>query len=173
MSTLRGSPHAGANTASDHITVLDQALAQIPDTHRHGTDSAGSAKAFLAHVRDVRNRGIRTVFSVGYAITEPVHRAVRAMPDRLWHPALNQDGTLRDGAEFAELTGIVDLYADPAYTSQECSECHHVDRKNRSTQARSPAVPAARSWTRTTMATSLTEAILSGSGAQSVRLLSY
>lgn len=66
---------AGANTASDHITVLDQALAQIPDGHRHGTDllvrtgSAGSAKAFLAHVRDVRKRGIRTFFSVGYAIT--------------------------------------------------------------------------------------------------------
>ena len=49
--------NAGANTASDHITVFDQALAQIPDGHRHGTDilvrtdSAGSAKAFLAHVR--------------------------------------------------------------------------------------------------------------------------
>jgi hypothetical protein len=53
--------NAGANTASDHITVLDQALAQIPDAHRHGTDilirtaSAGSAKAFLPHVRDPPN----------------------------------------------------------------------------------------------------------------------
>ncbi|MBT2430495.1 transposase [Streptomyces sp. ISL-112] len=42
--------NAGASTASDHITVLDQALAQIPDVHRHGTDilvrtdSAGSAR---------------------------------------------------------------------------------------------------------------------------------
>ncbi len=79
-------------------------------------DSAGSAKAFLAHVRDVRKRGIRTFFSVGYAITEPVRRAVRAMPDRLWHPALNQDGTLRDGAEVAELTGMVDLDGYPAGT---------------------------------------------------------
>ncbi|WP_326608312.1 IS1380 family transposase [Streptomyces sp. NBC_01800] len=114
--------NAGANTASDHITVFDQALAQIPDAHRHGTDilvrtdSAGSAKAFLAHVRDVRKRGIRTFFSVGYAITEPVRRAVRAMPDRLWHPALDQDGTLRDGAEVAELTGMVDLDGYPAGT---------------------------------------------------------
>lgn len=83
--------------------MLDQALAQIPDAHRHGTgilirtDSAGSAKAFLSHVRNLRRRGIRTFFSVGYAIAEPVRRAVRAMPDRLWHPALDQDGTLRDG----------------------------------------------------------------------------
>nr|WP_256096941.1 IS1380 family transposase [Streptomyces agglomeratus] len=114
--------NAGANTASDHITVLDQALAQIPDAHRHGTDilirtdSAGSAKAFLSHVRDVRKRGIRTYFSVGYAITEPLRRAVRAMPDGLWHPALDQDGTLRDGAEIAELTGMVDLDGYPAGT---------------------------------------------------------
>lgn len=114
--------NSGANTAADHITVLDQALAQIPDAHRHGTDilvradSAGSAKAFLTHIRDLRKRGIRTFFSVGYAITGPVRRAVRAMPDHLWHPALNQDGTLRDGAEVAELTGMVDLDGYPAGT---------------------------------------------------------
>lgn len=102
--------------------MLDQAFAQIPDAHRHGTDiliradSAGSAKAFLAHVRNTRKRGVRTFFSVGYAITEPVRRAVRAMPDRLWHPALNQDGTLRDGAAVAELTGMADLPGYPAGT---------------------------------------------------------
>ncbi|GAA3368416.1 hypothetical protein GCM10020367_06660 [Streptomyces sannanensis] len=42
--------NAGANTAADHITVLNAALAQIPDAHRHGTpiliraDSAGGGK---------------------------------------------------------------------------------------------------------------------------------
>ncbi len=30
--------NVGANTAADHIAVLDAALAQIPDAHRHGTD---------------------------------------------------------------------------------------------------------------------------------------
>ncbi|MEU2427457.1 IS1380 family transposase [Streptomyces sp. NPDC007851] len=114
--------NSGANTAADHVVVLDQALAQIPDAHRHGTDilvrgdSAGSAKAFLAHVRDVRKQGIRTFFSVGYAITEPVRRAIRSMPDRLWHPALDQDGALRDGAEVAELTGMVDMDGYPPGT---------------------------------------------------------
>ncbi|WP_405842360.1 IS1380 family transposase [Streptomyces platensis] len=111
--------NAGANTAADHITVLDAALAQIPDAHRHGTDiliradSAGGAKAFLAHVRALRERGIHTSFSVGYAVTEPVRRAIRALPDHLWHPALEQDGTLRTGAEVAELTGMVDLPDHP------------------------------------------------------------
>jgi hypothetical protein len=111
--------NAGANTAADHITVLDQALAQIPDAHRHGTDilirtdSAGSAKAFLNHVRALRDRGIHTFFSVGHAVTEPVRRAIRALPEQVWHPALEQDGTLREGAEVAELTGMVDLTGYP------------------------------------------------------------
>lgn len=111
--------NAGANTASNHIAVPDDALAQIPDAHRHGidilvrTDSAGSAKVFLTHVRDVGKRGIRTFFSVGYAVTEPVRHAIRAMPDRLWHPALDQDGSLRAGAKVAELTGMVELTGYP------------------------------------------------------------
>jgi hypothetical protein len=111
--------NAGANTTADHITVLDAALAQIPDAHRHGSDiliradSAGGAKAFLAHVRALRERGIHTSFSVGHAVTEPVRRAVRALPDHLWHPALEQDGTLRTGAEVAELTGTIDLPDHP------------------------------------------------------------
>lgn len=44
------------------MTVLDAALAQIPDAHRHGTgilirtDSAGGAKVFLAHLRNLPGR---------------------------------------------------------------------------------------------------------------------
>jgi flavin-binding protein dodecin len=114
--------NAAANTATDHITVLDAALAQIPDAHRHGTnlliraDSAGSAKAFLAHIRALRSRGIHTSFSVGWSITEPVRRAIRQLPDQVWHPALEQDGTLRQGAHVAELTGLVDLPGLPEDT---------------------------------------------------------
>ncbi|MGW6404484.1 IS1380 family transposase [Streptomyces sp. NPDC055134] len=114
--------NAGANTASDHITVLDDALAQLPDAHRHGTavlvrtDSAGCSKVLLAHIRSLRQRGIRTFFSVGHAVTEPIRRAVRAIPDRLWHPALDQDGSLRESAEVAELTGMLNLTGYPAGT---------------------------------------------------------
>jgi hypothetical protein len=95
--------NAGANTAVDHIAVLEQALVQIPDAHRHGTpilirtDSAGGAKAFLHHIRALRSRGIHTFFSVGYPVTEPVRRAIRALPEHVWHPALEQDGSLRTG----------------------------------------------------------------------------
>lgn len=69
--------NAGSNTAADHITVLDRALQQIPDHHRYGSpilirsDSAGSSHAFLAHIRQLRQHGLDTQFSVGVAITEP------------------------------------------------------------------------------------------------------
>lgn len=39
-----------------------------------------------------------------------------SLPEALWHPALDQNGTLRDGAEVAELTGMVDLAGYPAGT---------------------------------------------------------
>lgn len=122
MSGLLRPGNAGDNTAADHITVLDQALAQIPDAHRHGTDilvrtdSAGSAKAFLTHLRALRDNGLHLRFSVGYAVTAPVRRAIRALPEQVWHPALDADGTLRESAEAAELTGMVDLNGYPAGT---------------------------------------------------------
>jgi hypothetical protein len=102
---------AGSNTTADHITVLDRALEQIPDTHRHGTDilirsdSAGCTYGFLAHIRSLRAHGVRTFFSVGVAITEPIRAAIRAATG--WIPAVDADGELRDGAQICEITGLL------------------------------------------------------------------
>jgi hypothetical protein len=101
---------AGSNTTADHIAVLDQALAQIPDAHRYGTDvlvrtdSAGCTHGLLAHIRALREHGMATCFSVGVHITEPVRQAIRQA--RGWVPALDPDGQLREGAEVCELTGL-------------------------------------------------------------------
>ena len=52
--------NADANTAADHVAVLDASLAQIPDAHRHGTpilvhtDTADAPRNFLAYVRAQR-----------------------------------------------------------------------------------------------------------------------
>jgi Transposase DDE domain group 1 len=105
---------AGSNTTADHITVLDQALTQIPDNHRHGTpilirsDSAGCTFGLLAHIRGLRALGVDARFSVGVAITEPIRQAIlTAKAHGTWAPALDSDGEPRDGAEVCELTGLV------------------------------------------------------------------
>jgi hypothetical protein len=102
--------------------VLDQALDQIPDAHRYGTqilirsDSAGCTAGFLAHIRSQREHGINTFFSVGVAITEPIRAAITAVGDGSWCPALDTEGELREGAEICELTGLVPAHAYPEGT---------------------------------------------------------
>ena len=91
LSGLLREGRAGSNTTADHITVLDHALAQIPDAHRYGTpilirsDSAGCTQGFLAHIRSLSEAGIDTCFSVGVAITEPIREAIRQASN--WIPA--------------------------------------------------------------------------------------
>ena len=118
LSGLLREGRAGSNTTADHITVLDQALAQIPDAQRYGTeilvrsDSAGCTHGFLAHIRTLRGHGIDARFSVGVAITEPIREVIGQAAG--WIPAIDADGDLRDGAEICEITGLVpaDGYPD-------------------------------------------------------------
>ncbi len=85
------------------------------------SDSTGSNHAFLAHIGGLREQGLDTQFSVGVAIGAPVRAAITAATD--WIHALNADGDLRDGAELAELTDLVDpvlLAGFPAGTRLIC-----------------------------------------------------
>jgi Transposase DDE domain group 1 len=89
--------NAGSNTAADPV-LLDHALAQIPDEYRHGypvlvrADGAGASKVFLAHIRSLRNRGVHSEFSIGWAVTEREHTAIAALPKRAWTPAIDIAG---------------------------------------------------------------------------------
>ena len=105
---------SGANTTADHIDVTDLALAQIPDSHRHGSpilvraDGAGCTKAWLARLRALRdNGGLNVSFSVGFTMTEQVQAAILDPLEAAWTPAVDADGSPREGADVAELTGML------------------------------------------------------------------
>jgi hypothetical protein len=112
--------NAGSNTAADHVTVLDLALAALPEHARPRpgdpespqvlarSDSAGATHTFATACRE---RSVR--FSFGFPVDERVRRIVDLIPKQCWMPALDSDGELRDGAWVAEATGLVDLSGWP------------------------------------------------------------
>jgi hypothetical protein len=106
--------NAGANTAVDHITVIDRSLAQIPADEVETieilirADSAGATHATADHCRRCDLR-----FSFGYELTEQVRAAILATPDDVWIAALNQDDTERTNGQVVELTDHVDLNTWP------------------------------------------------------------
>ncbi|SFO50864.1 Transposase DDE domain group 1 [Pseudonocardia ammonioxydans] len=113
--------NAGANTAADHITVLDDALAQVPDSYRHGhpilirADTAGCTRAFLAHLRGLREQGVSCEFSVGWSITDRERAAITALGKRIWTGAIDTHGEPRDSAAVAEITGLLPATALAGY----------------------------------------------------------
>lgn len=97
---------AGANTAADHIAVLDAALAQLPESERAHvlvrTDTGGGVKAFLHHIT-----GLGLEYSVGFYGVSTVQEALEKLPRQAWRTAIDGDGQPRDGAQVAELTGYL------------------------------------------------------------------
>jgi hypothetical protein len=110
--------NAGANTAADHIEVLELALAQLPvvPDGPNGVamlvrcDSAGASHGFIEALRE---RGLE--FSVGFPLTEEVRTAIQKLPKKAWSEAIRSDGSEREGAQVAELTGL-DLKSWPSGT---------------------------------------------------------
>jgi hypothetical protein len=113
--------NANANAAGDHISVTDEALAQIPDAYRYGTpiliraDGAGATKAWLAHLRILREqRGLQIEFSVGFALSNQLKDAIAVLPETAWTVAVDATGEPRPVdesglpvAQVAELTGLL------------------------------------------------------------------
>ncbi|MGY4920826.1 IS1380 family transposase [Streptomyces sp. 900116325] len=100
--------NAGSNTAIDHITTTQLALAQLPMSYRRGrrtlirTDSAGGTHEFVGWLA---KRGRWLSYSVAMTITDAIHQAVLKVPPTAWTVAVEPDGHIRDGAWVAELTG--------------------------------------------------------------------
>jgi hypothetical protein len=106
--------NAGANTAADHVAVLDLALEQIPAEHIERieilvrADSAGATHELIDYCRQASMR-----FSVGYELTESVRAAILDIPEDAWVRALEQDGSTRENGQVAEITDRVELSSWP------------------------------------------------------------
>jgi len=107
--------NAGSGTTCDHIEVLTEALASIPEGLRPRSGDPGSpavlvrsdsAGATYGFAEFCRQQGVG--FSFGFAVKLPVRDALDVLADAawlacldgidVWYPTINADGTIRDGA---------------------------------------------------------------------------
>jgi hypothetical protein len=109
--------NAGSNTASDHITVVKAALAQLPahrPGHRQGrkvlirTDGAGGTKQLIEWLTSQR-----LSYSVGFTLPSNTPDLLAKIPDHAWTSAYDAHDQVRDGAWVAELTGLLNLSGWP------------------------------------------------------------
>jgi Transposase DDE domain group 1 len=106
--------NAGSNDARDHTCVLADALQQLPREIIEDAeivlraDSAGLTHELLDFCHDGNLR-----FSVGFDLTDPVRRAILALPETAWTAALDADGEPRENGQVAELTEHLDLGSWP------------------------------------------------------------
>lgn len=122
--------NANANTVSDHVAVLDGAIAQLPravaDGHHAGddpalavrsvvvrADSAGCTTGFLSACR-TRNVGFFVTARSNAQVSNAVFDAV-GVPE-VWLPAVTPEGVLREGTAVAELTSLIEKSTLPEGT---------------------------------------------------------
>lgn len=109
--------NAGSNTTDDHVELLAMALEQLPVDPTQVEVIARADSAALTHGFVDACRGANVRFSVGHDLTEPIRTACLSVPPQRWQPAITADGAeLREGAEVAEITDLVDLSRWPEGT---------------------------------------------------------
>ncbi len=110
--------NAGSNTAADHVTVLRQALRQLPGVNASARslgrtvlvriDGAGCSHAVLDYLH-ARKLG----YSVGFTLPDTTAELLERIPESAWTDAYDSEGHVREGAMVAELTGLLDLSGWP------------------------------------------------------------
>ena len=109
--------NAGSNTASDHIAVLGEAIAQIPDPQRRDllvtVDGAGATLELIRHLTALNSvHGRRVHYSVGFDLDARARAAIGQVRESDWQHVWNRDGRPRPldgehGAGVVELTGLL------------------------------------------------------------------
>ena len=113
--------NAGSNDTADHLELLDRALAVLPADYRAGhepgddrslvrhhivlrADSAGATHGLVAGLVEANLE-----YSIGHPINAAVRQALLLFQEEEWRPAIETDGSRREGAFVAELTELMDL----------------------------------------------------------------
>jgi Transposase DDE domain group 1 len=95
----RGS--AGSNTAADHITIADAAIAALPPALRRNlmitVDGAGFSHKLIEHLDDLAARRGRTlIYSAGWELDDREKAALRLVPEDAWEIAIDHRGEIRE-----------------------------------------------------------------------------
>jgi hypothetical protein len=95
----RGS--AGSNTAADHLTLTDAAIAALPPAFRRRlmitVDGAGASHELVKHLDKLAARpGYQVIYSVGWALTGREKTALRLVPGQAWQIAIDGRGEVRE-----------------------------------------------------------------------------
>ncbi len=112
--------NAGSNHAGDHIEVLTRAIAQLPSGYRRHllvrADGAGATHELVDWLTaQCQIRGRRIEYSVGFPTKNAaLTSAITKLPSRAWTPAITAGGEVREGADVAEVTGLLNLSRWPA-----------------------------------------------------------
>jgi hypothetical protein len=127
LSSMLRPGNATANTIQDHVTLLDEAIAQLPGAiargHRQGddpstavrelvvrTDSAGCTAGFLASCRE-RSVSFLVTARTNAQLVSAIYET--SVIEGVWHQAVTTDGELRDNAAVCEVTELMDLSSFP------------------------------------------------------------
>lgn len=106
--------NAGANTASDHIEIVERALEQLPrEVIEDAEIVVRTDSAAATHELTDELRAARIAFLMGFDLTETIRSAILALGEAAWRPAVRQDGEVREGAWVAEITDQLDLTGWP------------------------------------------------------------
>jgi hypothetical protein len=103
---------AGSNTTTDHLTVLDEAITQIPARYRRDllitVDGTGASHGLVDHITTLDSRpGSRVHYSIGWELGARERAAIDRVPACAWGDVLDPRGQPRDPGE----AGLVELTA--------------------------------------------------------------
>ena len=117
--------NAGSNTAADHLTVIRDALRQLPfptsgrsrpegpGAHRPPSREVPPAAGCTHQVVEWLTAR-RLSYSLGFTLTPDIVARIERIPQQAWTPAYDADGVPRDGAWLVDATGVLDLTSWPA-----------------------------------------------------------